>query len=635
MADQIGYQFGDYRLTKFLGNGTFGDVYLGEHVYERTQAAIKLLQAKLSDKELKEFINEASIIFRLKHPNIVQLLAFGIGRDDIPFLAMNFAPNGTLSERHPRGTRLSPKIIISYVTQIAAALQFAHDRGLIHRDVKPENVLLGPNNEVLLSDFGIAVVKHSTYSQKTENKRGTALYMAPEQWKGKPVAASDQYALGIMVYEWLCGESPFGGDDYQLMFQHLHTDPPSLLDSVPSFSSQAEHVVRKALAKDPAKRFTNIEMFAKALEGVLQTKGALNYAEPKLVQTIAETQKKPVNVVEISKPEKSTPLVISPRKKRISRRAMIISLIAVGVGAAGGGTLWWIRTPRPLLTYSAHSGFLVSSLAWSHDGKRIASADTSDVRVWDGTNGTDIYVYYNGDLQGNWTSIAWSPDGTFLASANDNGAVQIWETANGTNRSEYAVHGSVNSVSWSPNGKHLASGGDDKLVHIWDPDALGIYTYTGHSDVVNSVIWSPDSKLIASGSADKTVQVWNALTGGNVFKYTNHTGNIVCVAWSPKGTYIASAGTDGTVQVWNASDGSLKYMYKGQTEGVNSIAWSPDGTRIASAGNNGTVQVWNAENGQNYASFGGQTTMNLVTWSPDGNRLALTGSDGTIQIWHV
>ena len=174
MTERLGQQFGQYRLSHFLGGGNFGEVYLGQHIHRNnTLAAVKVLQARLTAENLKEFINEASTTFRLQHPHIVRLLDFGIGPAYTPFLAMAYAPNGTLRQRHSKGTRLPLDRIIAYVRPIAAALQHAHDERLIHRDVKPENILLGPNNEVWLSDFGITSVAHDTPSLKTGEPGGT------------------------------------------------------------------------------------------------------------------------------------------------------------------------------------------------------------------------------------------------------------------------------------------------------------------------------------------------------------------------------------------------------------------------------------------------------------------------------
>ena len=267
MDDSTGQLFGHYRLIQHIGEGSFADVYLGEHVKDRHQAAIKLLDIKLTDiDDLKSFINEARTTLYLTHPNIVRLLDFGIGENDIPFLVMFYAPNGTLRSRHPRNTRLPLAIIVDYVKQIAAALQFAHDQALVHRDVKPENILLGAADELLLSDFGIASVAHNTKSLNIQDSAGTIPYMAPEQLQGKPCTASDQYAVGIMVYEWLCGEVPFQGTFHEIGSQHMVAPPASLVKKVPGLSTATERIVMTALAKDPKDRFPTISAFADALE---------------------------------------------------------------------------------------------------------------------------------------------------------------------------------------------------------------------------------------------------------------------------------------------------------------------------------------------------------------------------------
>src|SRR5258708_32942583 len=269
MAYRLGQRFGDQRLISFLGRGSFGDVYLGEHVRDKTQAAVKVLKPQLTVDELKQFINEASINFRLKHPHIVQLRDFGIAMEDIPFLVMDYAPNGTLLQRHPKGAIVSPATFIGYIKQIAEALLYAHDQRRIHRDIKPENILLGSNNEVLLSDFGIATIVQSTYTDK-QNVAGTIPYMAPEQIQGKPCSASDQYALGIIVYEWICGTRPFQGSWAEIAMQHLSVSPPSICDKVPEISPEVEQVVLRALAKDPKQRFESVQAFAHTLERAYQ-----------------------------------------------------------------------------------------------------------------------------------------------------------------------------------------------------------------------------------------------------------------------------------------------------------------------------------------------------------------------------
>ncbi len=142
MADREGQQLGNYRLVRLIGRGAFADVHLAEHVYLNTKVAIKILQTKVADNELEAFLKEARTIASLVHPHIVRVTDFGVA-SDTPFLVMDFALNGTLRQRHPKGTQLPLTTIVPYVRQVAEALQYAHDEKFIHRDIKPENMLLG------------------------------------------------------------------------------------------------------------------------------------------------------------------------------------------------------------------------------------------------------------------------------------------------------------------------------------------------------------------------------------------------------------------------------------------------------------------------------------------------------------
>jgi eukaryotic-like serine/threonine-protein kinase len=245
-----GRQFGNYRLVKLLGEGGFAEVYLGEHVYLGTQAAVKVLISQLTDEGRALFRDEARMVMSLEHPNIVRVYDFGI-ESHIPFIVMSYAPNGTLRKLYPRGSRLPLQLIVSYVKQIAFALQSAHDQKLIHRDIKPDNLLVGRNGEILLSDFGLALVAHSTHSMSTHEESGTISYMAPEQMQGRTRIASDQYALGVVVYEWLSGTPPFTDTALEIGMQHLLASPPSLREKVPAIPKEVEQVVLTALAKDP------------------------------------------------------------------------------------------------------------------------------------------------------------------------------------------------------------------------------------------------------------------------------------------------------------------------------------------------------------------------------------------------
>jgi serine/threonine protein kinase len=265
MVDHTGQQLGNYRLVRLLGRGGFAEVYLGEHIRLNTQAAIKVRYEQFEKDDAEQFLKEAQTIANLVHPHIVRIFDFDVS-DGMPFLVMDYAPNGTLRQRYPKNTRLPLETIISHIKQITDGLQYAHDEKFIHRDIKPDNMLLGRRDDILLSDFGLALVAQSTRQQSLQDLGGTAYYMAPEQLRGKPRQASDQYSLGIVVYEWLTGERPFNGSFSEVASQHIFEPPPPIHKKLPSVSPAVEEVVMTALAKDAHQRFGSVRSFANALE---------------------------------------------------------------------------------------------------------------------------------------------------------------------------------------------------------------------------------------------------------------------------------------------------------------------------------------------------------------------------------
>lgn len=668
-TDRVGQQLGNYRLVRLLRRGGFAEVYLGKQVYLETEAAIKILRKQLGNEERKNFLQEARTIAHLVHPHIVRVLDFGVD-GYTPFLVMDYAPHGTLRERYPKSTRLPLPIVISYVKQVAAALQYAHHLNLVHCDVKPENMLLGRHDEVLLSDFGIAFTTQYPNVQETQEPLGTVSYMAPEQIRAEPCPASDQYSLGIVVYEWLCGERPFQGSLTEIIDQQLTATPPSLKEKVPGLPPDLQEVVAIALTKDPNKRFASVKAFAHALEQASGLEPHLlpvpDFEQPTislrevshvtkpLLETVAqfvEPEQHVSGARVLSSPRSATPTrsalstsVITRSwavpKRNFSRRAVLVGLF--GCTLVGTGSVAALFLQHLLNSPAVAPGHIVRHIPTPTPIPTFTSTPTPPPL------GTTVYTYHGHHEV--VKAVAWSPGGsslstrgsTRIASASFDFTVQIWDATTGNHVLKYSQHtDGVKTVAWSPDGTRIASGGLDKVVRVWDA-ATGndiLPPYRGHTQAVRSVAWSPDGTRIASGSEDHTVQVWDATTGKTILTYRGHTDKVIRVAWSPDGTRIASASFDGTVQVWHVViDGNfLAYSYRGHfPNGVRATAWSPDGKYIASGGNDATVQIWDAKTGQTIAIYRGHTQeVEIVTWSPDGRYLASGSFDATVKLWDI
>src|SRR5947209_649935 len=261
-------QNGRYRLLRLIGQGAMGKVYLGEDTRIDRQVAIKVIQTEVNpypdDETTKDavrlFHREAQTIAKLNHPHILPLFDFDEASSDgstPTYMVMPFCPEGSLAEwlRQRKGSGLlAAQEVVQVVQQAANALQYAHDHGIIHRDVKPANFLIRSNRDhpncpdLLLADFGVAKLS-VVATRSSQSIRGTPNYMSPEQWSGTPVEATDQYALAVMVYELLTGRAPFQGTPNQVMYQHLMVQPQPPSTFNPHLPPAVDAVILRALAK--------------------------------------------------------------------------------------------------------------------------------------------------------------------------------------------------------------------------------------------------------------------------------------------------------------------------------------------------------------------------------------------------
>lgn len=733
-------RLGNYELVRTIGQGGFATVYLGRHIHLKSYAAVKVLKVTT---EAELFKKEAQTIMDLAHPNIVRVLDFDVDQDDdTAFIVMDYAPYGSLLAQYKFGTIVPVDAVLSYVNQAAAALQYAHDHRIIHRDVKPSNLLVGKQRAIWLSDFGIALAAVSTRNTRTQDAMGTVAYMAPEQIKGKPRPASDQYALAVSVYEWLAGRRPFRGTLGEITAQHLSSVPPSLRTYNPDISPEVEAVVLQALAKEPLERFSRIEEFAAALEDAAGVRPRPAARESFTTEVMSPTGTRDTVILTAQQRDndprssRSAPSMRTVRQgqssrglasvgtvreeeeqvagrsrvsarqpnrrpPRLSRRSILIALGVVGVGGASSLVFAALHsgpqpsqtlvqphptatagpqrptaaaptqqptptpttapqqptpTPQPeptpaqplepagttLVTYTGHSD-LVFAVAWSPDGTRLASGgQDKTVQIWD-TQGANLST--GSGHANSITFVSWSPDSTRVATASEDHTIRVWDVKSGNTLFTCQGHtDTIHSVAWSPHGTRLASGSVDKTVRLWDAtNGNQVAIYQNHTTQVWDVAWSPDGTRVASASGDdkaavkeNTVKIWNVSTGETTITYTGHNGEVIYISWSPDGRFIASGSSDKTVQVWNVATATTQLTYRGHSNLVFGVAWSPNGMHVASASIDTTAQVWDPITGTTQLTYRGHSSVVFgVAWSPDGTRVASASQDKTVQVWQA
>src|SRR3954462_12924988 len=259
---------GRYRILRRIGSGGMADVYCAQDAQLGRDVAIKILHRRFSrDREFVErFRREASAAAGLQHPNVVGVFDRG-EYDGTYYIAMEYLPGRTLKEIIREEAPLDQPRAIALTIQVLQAAGFAHRRGVIHRDFKPHNVIVGPDDRLKVTDFGIARAGASEMTE-TGSIMGTAQYLSPEQAQGQRVGApSDLYSIGIIVYEMLAGRVPFGGDSaVSIALKHVSEEPPAIRSLRPDVHPRLEQAVGLALLKDPEQRYASADEFIGALQ---------------------------------------------------------------------------------------------------------------------------------------------------------------------------------------------------------------------------------------------------------------------------------------------------------------------------------------------------------------------------------
>lgn len=362
MTPGVGSTLGRYRLEASLGRGGMAEVFRATDERLGRAVAVKVILPSYAEQPLfvERFLREARLVAALEHPNVVPVYDFG-EHQGAPFLVMPFLEGGTLAARLI-GAPLPLPRVAAWVGQLAEALDAAHQQGVLHRDVKPGNVLIGKGDRLMLADFGIAKMTDSvTRLTATGSVVGTPVYMAPELAQGRPAsAASDLYALAVMAYEMLTGRPPFTGDSaLSVLHQHVHTPPPPLSVEGSGLPAALDQVFAAALAKDPAQRPASGDAFAKGLEAALAAAGA-GMTVPATVAS-----------------ERTTVLPTDPRQPSLAgvggRLVIAVLLAAVAIS----GWLSFGRLRREAASDPRPPAVLVAESAGTHEPARPEPADVA------------------------------------------------------------------------------------------------------------------------------------------------------------------------------------------------------------------------------------------------------------------
>jgi WD40 repeat protein len=694
-----GTRVGGYTIIGRLGSGGMGVVYAAEQQRPRRIVALKLIRSVSASRSmLRRFEREAELLGRLSHPGIAQIFESGVAEIDgrpsqpIPYMAMEFVQGPNIIE-YVHTVRPSVRQRLEIIASICDAVQHAHQRGVIHRDLKPQNILLAsassanapPQPKVL--DFGVARVLDNSlgeaHTELTSDGQivGTLAYMSPEQIQGAARdvdTRTDVYSLGALLYHLLAGRPAIepGHRSIAEMVQAVLREEPQPLGSIDrSLRGEIEAIVHKAIAKDRTRRYQSAAQLGDDLRRYLsgQPIGARQdsalYLLRKRIERYravgaagflvllalvsfaiyAQMQRHRANVeadrsaIELSnsRVEQGRLLAMSG-DFRTAEDVIWNEYLRRPDSIRSHWALWELYSRFPCLrTILAPNDARVRCAVWRGDGKVIAvGSDAGTILLWDPSDGKllrSIPVPHK-----MVETISFIGKSNLIASAGDDGSIAISDSSSGQIVRTMRRHqGMIWNIDVSRDGRLLASAGNDGLVIVWDVVSGNELVSHQFSAPARSACLDASGARLAACCDDGELLLWprvESMKDGHPIRFAGHDGAVSAVTFNPAGSVLASGGADGTLRLWNPSTGELIKSIDCANGNVRDIQFSGDG-KLISADGWWRVDILNAQDLTRARPAGAEPAAGYAAFrarfSPDGSALAMACPFGAVRIWSM